>query len=121
MPVYRSDRISEELMTQVAAVIPRLKDPRIAGKMLSVTRTEVSRDGKFAKVYVSVLGSADELKQAVKGLVSSSGFIRRELAAAMQLRYTPELQFIADEGIARAEKTFEALKKLGLGGSKEEN
>ena len=87
-------------MTQISAILLRLKDPRVQG-IVSITRVEVSGDGRHAKVYVSTLGDDEELKEVVRGLTSSAGFIRRELASTMHLRYTPEL-VLRDVGIARA-------------------
>ncbi len=111
MAVPRSSRLGEELVTQISAIIPKLKDPRVQG-IVSVTRVEVSADGRHAKVYVSTLGDDKDLKELVKGLTSSAGYIRRELAATMQLRYTPELTFVGDAGMARASATYQVLREL---------
>jgi ribosome-binding factor A len=111
MAVPRSSRLGEELVTQISAILPRLKDPRVQG-IVSITRVEVSGDGRHAKVYVSTLGDDEALKEVVRGLTSSAGFIRRELASTMHLRYTPELVFTGDVGIARASETYQVMREL---------
>ena len=111
MPGYRAQRLGDEIMARIAEIIPTLKDPRLKG-IISVTRVEVTNDSKYAKVYISVLGGEDELKECLNGFRSSAGFIRRELAAAMQLRSTPELTFCADTGIIRGRKTLDIINSL---------
>ncbi len=112
MADYRAERIGDEMMNQLGRIIPTLKDPRIAGKLVSVTRVSVSGDGRNAKIFISVLGDDASLKETLKGFASSTGFIRRELAGAMRLRYTPELLFVADTGLARGQKTIELMRDL---------
>lgn len=111
MPGYRTKRLEDEIMARISEIIPRLKDPRLKG-IISITRVEVSNDSKFAKVYFSVLGGEKELKECLKGFKSSTGFIRRELAAAMQLRHTPELTFCADTGLVRGRKVLDLIESL---------
>lgn len=89
----RTDRISEEVKREVSFIIQNeLKDPRIA-KMISVTAADVTRDLRYARVYVSVLGDENEKRDAIEGLRSAAGFIRREIGRRIQLRYTPEIIF----------------------------
>ena len=76
-----------------------LKDPRIH-MMTSITRAEVAPDLKTAKIYVSVLGTDDELVETVKGLKRAAPFLRSQLAKSLNMRNTPELNFIADPSIA---------------------
>jgi len=97
----RTDRISEEVKREVSAMIQNeLKDPRLP-KMISVTAAEVTRDLRYAKVYISVLGNEDEKRDAIRGLKSAAGFIRREIGRRIQLRYTPEMIFELDDSIER--------------------
>lgn len=95
----RIDRISEEVRREVDRIIrEELNDPRIAGTF-SVTRAEVTRDLRFAKIYVSVL--EDDLREdLLKALKSAAGYIRRELARNIVIRQSPELIFVKDENIA---------------------
>ena len=97
----RTDRISEEIKREISIIIQNeLKDPRLA-KMISVTSVDVTRDLRYAKVYVSVLGNEDEKRDSCSGLKSAAGYIRREIGRRIQLRYTPEIIFELDDSIER--------------------
>lgn len=99
--INRIDRISEEVKRELSNIIQNdLKDPRLP-KMISLTTVSVTKDLKFAKVYVSVLGTDEEKKNAISGLKSAAGFMRRELSKRVQLRATPELHFILDDSIEK--------------------
>lgn len=99
--VNRIDRISEEVKREMSSIIQNdLKDPRLP-TMLSITAVKVTKDLKFAKVYVSILASDEEKKNALLALKSASGFIRREISRRVQLRNTPQLQFILDDSIEK--------------------
>ena len=98
MPSNRIGRINEEIQRELADQLRHLKDPRVSSGMVSVTRVDTTGDLRYARVYVRALDKSQE-KEILKGLKSASGFLRRELGRALQLRYTPELQFIADDSI----------------------
>jgi ribosome-binding factor A len=112
MAGYRAERLGDEIMARIAEILRTVKDPRLQ-RMISITRVEVSSDARYAKVYVSTLGDESDLAEVMKGFRSCSGYIRRELAHAMQLRYTPELSFAADPGILRGRRTLDIMKQLG--------
>ena len=99
MPSFRLDRISEEMKKGIDRIIREdVDDPRLQGTF-SITRVDVARDLRYAKVYVSVLEG--ELKEGLlKALKSAAGFIRHELSSRITVRYVPELLFTADENIA---------------------
>lgn len=109
MAGYKTDRTAEDIRREIVAITRELKDPRVAGKMLTVVRVDIASDVSFAKVYVSALEGIDTAKEAVKGLVSATGYIRRELGNRLHLRKTPELKFIADNSI---EKGMQIIRKL---------
>ncbi|MBR6705961.1 MAG: 30S ribosome-binding factor RbfA [Clostridia bacterium] len=111
MAGFRLDRISEEVRHALDKIIREMNDPRITGTY-SVTRADVTRDLRYAKVYISVLESekADEM---IKALKKAAGFIRHELGARVQLRYTPELLFYRDDNIAYGVHISEILKNVG--------
>ena len=115
MAKFRSIRVGDEIKSRLGEILPTLKDPRLQG-IISITRVEVSNDSKYARVYVSALGDEAHLNDVIKGFRSSTGFIRRELAAAMQLRYTPELNFVADRGLVRGQHTIELLRDIEKAG-----
>ena len=99
MAYQRIDRISEEVRHEVDRIIrEEVSDPRVAGTF-SITRAEVTRDLRYAKIYISILED-DKREDLMKALKSASGFIRRSLGKNMLIRYAPELQFISDQNIA---------------------
>ena len=99
MSQMRIGRINEEIQKELSSLIRTLKDPRVSGTgMVSITRVDTTGDLRYSRIYVSALNKEQE-KDVIRGLKSASGFLRRELGAALRLRYTPELQFIADDSI----------------------
>lgn len=110
MAGYRTDRVSEDIKREIVAIIRELKDPRVRDKILTVVRVEVSSDLSFAKVYVSSMSGIDDAKEAVKGLTSATGLIRREVGNKLHLRKTPELKFIADDSIEHGMEIFKKIE-----------
>ena len=109
MPSNRIGRINEEIQRELADQLRRLKDPRVSSGMVSIIRVDTTGDLRYARVYVSALDKSRE-KEVLKGLKSASGFLRRALGRAFQLRYTPELQFIADDSIQHGAHILEVLR-----------
>ncbi|MDY5730166.1 MAG: 30S ribosome-binding factor RbfA [Eubacteriales bacterium] len=98
MSFQRIDRISEQAHRDIDTIVrDELNDPRISGTY-SITRVEVTRDLSFAKVYVSVLED-DKRKGLLEALKHAAGFIRKELAKRMMIRYAPQLIFVEDKNI----------------------
>ena len=97
MAKYRRGRINDEMCKELASAIRLVKDPRVADAFVSITGAEVTPDLKYAKIFFSVLNG--DHKEIAKGLRSSAGFLRREIAQRMNLRITPELTFVYDESI----------------------
>lgn len=110
MAGFHIDRISEDIKREIISVMRELKDPRIAGKMLTVVNVTVSNDLSYAKVYVSAMEGIETAKTACKGLDSAQGYIRRALGNNLHLRKSPELTFVADDSIAKGMEIFEKLK-----------
>ncbi len=88
----------------------KLKDPRIG--MVTITEVEADADLKNARVFVSVLGSAEQESDTLEGLVSAAGFIRSELMKVLHLRPMPRLEFRMDDTIARGARTLELLEQI---------
>lgn len=110
MPGYHIDRISEDIKREIISIMRELKDPRIAGQMLTVVNVTVSNDLSYAKVYVSAMGGIEVAKTACKGLDSAQGYIRRALGNNLHLRKAPELSFVADNSIEKGMEIFKKLK-----------
>ena len=112
MASNRIGRINEEIQRELSEQLRRLKDPRVSQTgMVSVTRVDTTGDLRYTRVYISVLDKSQE-KDVLKGLTSAAGFLRRELGSSLRLRYTPELQFIADDSIAHGAHILEVLRKV---------
>ncbi len=110
MPSNRIGRVNEEIQRELAALIPAVKDPRVANAgMISVTAVETTQDLKYAKIFVSVLDKPASA-QALKGLKSASGWLRRELGRALNLRHTPELSFVRDDSIDKGAHILDMLR-----------
>ena len=109
MPSNRIGRINEEIQRELSDQFRRLKDPRVSSGMVSITRVDTTGDLRYARVYVSALNKNQE-KEILKGLKSASGFLRRELGRALQLRYTPELVFEVDHSIEYGAHILEVLR-----------
>ena len=111
MASNRIGRINEEIQKELASLIRNLKDPRVAETMISSTHVETTPDLRYAKVYASFL-QEDRAKDAMKGLKSASGYLRRELGAALKLRYTPELVWELDDSITYGAKMMKLINSL---------
>ena len=114
MSYQRIDRISEEVRREVDRIIREdVSDPRVGGTF-SITRAEVTRDLRFAKIYVSVL-EEDRQAPMMAALKSAAGFIRRELGRNILIRHAPELTFVQDNNIAYGVHIADVLKKASAG------
>lgn len=120
MASNRIGRINEEIRKELSALLRTVKDPRVAEAMLTITHVDTTPDLRQCKVYVSALDCKDE-KDLMKGLKSAAGFLRRELGSRVDLRYTPELQFIADDSIAYGARILEMLNHVKPANPENEN
>ncbi len=98
MSFKRTDRINEEIKKELSSIIRELKDPRIP-MMTSVVNVSVTNDLRYAKAYISVMGTDEEKQDAIKGLKAAAGFIRREVGSRIKLRAVPEFTFELDNTI----------------------
>ena len=114
MANYRRGRINDEMQRAMAEILRSVKDPRVSEAFISVTGAEVTPDLKYAKIYFSALGvsDAESKKDIAKGLKSSAGFIRRQIAQKLNLRITPELSFVEDTSIKYGAHISELLSGI---------
>ncbi len=108
MASNRIGRINEEIQRELASLIRTVKDPRVHG-LVSITAVDTTSDLRYSRIYVSVLDKSD-VKEVVKGLKSAAGYLRRELGAALKMRYTPELQFVEDDSIGQGAHILSLLR-----------
>jgi ribosome-binding factor A len=105
----RTERLSDQLREEISSLVLReLKDPRIGG-LVTITEVEVSPDLSHAKVFVSVLGSADEKKSTLRALGAASGFLQRALRQRLTIRRVPELAFVSDESMEHGQHILSLL------------
>jgi len=99
MTSYRQRRVADTIREELAELLQReAHDPRLSG--VSITAVETSQDLRLARVYFSMLGDDAEVQQALRAFEKASGYLRRELASRVQLRYMPELIFRFDDSLA---------------------
>ncbi len=111
MASNRIGRINEEIQKELANLLRKVKDPRVAETMISITRVETTPDLRYAKVCVSFLEES-KANDAMKGLKSAGGWLRRELGRALNLRYTPELMWDLDDSITYGARMLELINSL---------
>lgn len=110
MANYRRGRINDEMQKELAQILREVKDPRVSGAFISVTAVDVTPDLKYAKVFYSAM--LGDKKEVAKGLKSSGGYLRRQLAMRMNLRMTPELTFIEDHSIEHGAHISKLLNSI---------
>ena len=111
MSTRRQIQVAEEIQQIISVLLQReIKDPRLG--FVTVIKAEVTSDLKYSTVFVSVLGSAEEQKSSMEALTSSRGFLRRELAGRMGMRYVPELRFKLDRGVEYSDQINRLLNEL---------
>ena len=109
----RMDRINEEVRRELSEILrEEVKDPRVDQHLLSVIKADTSKDLKYCKVFISILGDDEQRTETAKALKSAAGFIRRELAARLNLRNTPELKFVMDDSIEYSIHISQMLKEI---------
>ncbi|MDE6784433.1 MAG: 30S ribosome-binding factor RbfA [Ruminococcus sp.] len=111
MANYKASRTAEDIKRELTAILRDIKDPRV-DKMLTIVRADLSGDMSVCKIYVSSLGGMEKTKESVAGLKSAAGFIRRELFRRLDIRKSPELNFIADSSIERGAEISRKLNDI---------
>ena len=109
MASNRIGRINEEIQRELSSLLRTLKDPRLQSGLLTITHVDTTSDLRYSRIFVSAFNK-DQEKEMIKGLKSAAGYLRRELGSALKLRYTPELQFIADDSILQGAHILEVLR-----------
>ena len=112
MPSHKMGRTTEDIRREISAVLRELKDPRVSGCLLSVVRVEVTNDLSYCTVYVSAMEGMDAANNAVNGLKSAAGYIRREIGARLKLRHVPEMIFKATDSIEYSANISRILNDL---------
>ena len=110
-PYPRSRRVSELLLEEISWLIRReLKDPRIG--FVTLTHVDVSKDLRYAKVFVSIMGEEEERTKSIEGLKNSAGFIRMKLKENLRLRIIPEITFVLDTTLEKVQRINELIRDI---------
>ncbi|MFC1526524.1 30S ribosome-binding factor RbfA [Candidatus Latescibacterota bacterium] len=109
---HRVSRIRGALLREFSDIVQRLRDPRI--RFVTVVDAEISSDLRHAKMFISVLGSEEEQTAATAALQKAAGYIRREVAHRIDLRYAPEVTVLYDDTSARAARLTSLIEGLGV-------
>ena len=120
MASNRINRINEEIQKSLANSLRTVKDPRVADALISITRVETTPDLRYTKVYVSIL-QEEKASDAMKGLYSAAGFLRRQLASDVRLRCVPQIVWALDDSITYGARMLELINSLNTGHDHDEN
>ena len=119
---YRQGRLGEEIRKIISELLLReIKDPTLRDGMISISAVEVTSDGSYATVYISVLGKGkggyadEEQKEAVlEAFKRAKGMIKREIGSSIKLRHIPELVFKIDTSMEYGAHMAEIIGSLGI-------
>ena len=111
MASNRIGRINDEIRRELSDILRTVKDPRVSQSMLTITHVDTTSDLRYARIYLTALDRTGE-KDLMRGLRSASGYLRRELGSRLNLRFTPELQFFADDSIAHGAHILDMLSHV---------
>ncbi|KGP76635.1 ribosome-binding factor A [Desulfosporosinus sp. Tol-M] len=113
MSKHRPNRLAETLKEEISQLIRvELKDPRLG--FVTLTDVEVAGDLAHAKVYVSVLGTEDEVKTSLDVLNRAAGFVRCEIGKRIRLRHVPTIVFVYDPSIEQGAHIAKLLRDVGV-------
>ena len=105
--------INEEIQKELSALLRTVKDPRVQDVMISITRVETTPDLRYTEVHVSLLQN-EKAQEAMAGLKSAAGFLRRQLGSNLRLRYAPEIVWEEDDSITYGAKMLNLINSLGV-------
>ncbi len=112
MPNFNIKRLNEDILRELSAAVAGVKDPRVAKAFVTVTRTELTSDLSYCKVWVACLGGTERTEKACEGMKAASGYFKKCIAARVRMRKMPELIFIPDNSLEYSEHIEEIISKL---------
>jgi len=118
-PLYRKAMIESEIQKLLVEALQEMKDPRLKKEFITFSRVELSKDRRYADVYVSFLGTPEERQKTVELLNKAKGFFRTYVAKNLRLYITPEIRFYEDKGIESSVRVHQLLNQLGFDPFKE--
>ena len=109
MAKYRRGRINDAVAEELAIALGEVREPKVVNNFVSITRAEVAPDLKYASVYFSCIG---DFSEAAEGLKKCTGMLRHHLAVTLNLRITPELNFVKDSSIEHGARIAKLLDEV---------
>jgi ribosome-binding factor A len=107
----RPQRIALQIQQEISLMLARnIKDPRIG--LVTVTGVQMSADLRYAKIYVSVMGSEQEKKESMEGLSNAAGWIRHELGQRIRMKFLPDITFREDTSQEYGNRIDELLDRI---------
>ena len=111
MTAQRPERVQEALRQEISKIVHNeLKDPRLG--FMTITKVELTKDLRYAKIYFSVLGEPKDKKLALKGLNSAKGYIKNLISRNVKLRFIPEIEFKVDDALEHTKLIYDILDKI---------
>jgi len=111
---HRIPRLNSLFRHEISELLQRqVKDPRL-GSFVTVNEVSISPDLRYAKIFVSHIGSEEEKQETLNALASASGFFRRELSKRLKLRRIPELNFQWDDSIERGSQLLKLIDQVSV-------
>ncbi|HEV3218236.1 MAG TPA: 30S ribosome-binding factor RbfA [Candidatus Acidoferrales bacterium] len=108
---HRHERIAEEIHHEVDSMLAgELRDPRLEASIM-VTEVRLQPDMKLARIFVTIIGTPQEQSDALAALAKATGYIRHELTERIQMRRSPDLQFLMDTSEEQARRIDELLRQ----------
>jgi ribosome-binding factor A len=108
----RTEKLNHFIQEEISELLQRqVKDPRLGG-FVTVTGVSISSDLRYAKVFISVMGSEEEKRDAMEALANASGFLRKEMGTRLRMRHNPELSFHRDDSIEHGSHILELISRV---------
>ena len=108
----RTERLNKVIKQEISKLLEReVNDPRLSS-LISVTQVSLSTDLRYAKIFVSLLGDENSKAEMLAGFNAASGFLRKELASQLRLRYAPQLSFCYDDSIERGARLLKLIRQV---------
>ncbi len=112
MPNHNIDRLTEDVKREISAALREIKDSRVSGKIVSVSRVELTNDLSYCKVYVSALGGEESAEEVTEALKKASGFFKKRINSRIKMRKLPELIFLPDNSLEYYDKISRMIDNL---------
>jgi len=109
---YRIEKLNHLIRQEISELLQRhVKDPRL-GNFIAITEVVTSSDLRFARIFISHMGTEEEKRETMSAINAAAGYFRKELAKTLRLRRVPELSFLWDDSIERGAHIEELIDRV---------